>query len=1014
MDTNGNPLKDVTVYLAGKTTKTDAGGIYVFNDVPVVNTTSSNVANSTANALQVTIAAPTGFLGATVTVTPQAQQISSEDTPTTAGTSGQANPNTNFIDGYIASAGTAVLPKLGAKVTGRLELANSEAPIANQEISLDFRTVGNAVGGNVAQTQNGVTTTYATNTGYAVMTDANGIFEFVHLPMDTQFAFVVPNYNINGIQGSGAITLDTTSETSLQNIGDLQVTSVVQSDTLPPYVTGVTGTIGNTVAPQMMEDDIRTTFVINFSEAMSIESDDDYTNSVIVKAGETRATMTDVNATATVGEDGKSIIVKVDKELPDATLLDINLLVTDFKDKAGNFLTVNNTAADQVNYDSAGVNGNNTQVVALQLQIFDDLNTDAAQVKTITQMTTDETDINDAELLQAANSAFADVIDSGTPDNLISNMNSRDDDNQDGIADVNTRLSLLGTSALGSAVTMNTNVARVSFVPSNAASYIIALTRNTTPVSIQGNLLLQGGITTGTLTNLVGNANNVIFTPTDAKSTEAVEIVLQTAINARPNDILTITPVDELGYVGTENAITLKDNVVPTTVLQPSYGLGGNTNSSNTVVKFGDGGELAESSGSAKAGTPYLAITAGLLDNLNAAGAHVTGVVPSDNTLSKELYALNTYFDDDNDANTPKIQLQNIYDSTAFKAMKRERTIGVAFSEDVDLNGTTPLTTNISTTLNAWKNNNDVVINDDNGPVNVDLINFTASNVETLANNDNGGIIDFTGIVDNAGNAATTSANAKVVLIDKLPPFVTEASFTGEKINITFNEPIILTDNLSSVTIAGITALYRTVNEANYELSTDKKTLSISVSEFAGLTRANFTLGKYAESAYGTEAREHASMSWSIEDVHGNDWIQENAGVVAPEFAVADLIGDFIVTTDNSGFKISDDTTTTDQKVVWTFNHPIQTGQAGDLVQNATGTNDVTADMEAVIGGNAEALTKADLTLSADKKILTLVFKTTTDASSNFDGIRIKASVNKNITSAVDTAQSETISANAN
>lgn len=279
MDTNGNPLANVTVGLAGMTTTTDATGIYVFEEVPVINTANSLstnlgiAANQTRHLpLQVTISAPAGYMGATVTVTPEAQQISSGDPAVLNG--GQTNPNTNFIDGYLAQAGTAVLPKLGAVVTGRLELQATEASVANTNIALDFRFVGGAVGGNVAQQQNGVNTTYATS-NYSTTTDADGFFRFENLPADSSLQYVVGNYVVIGEQvqqGGNVLSVTTALENDVVNVGDVQVTPVVNNDVTAPMVASVVeGLNPNTNATNrmMLVDDARTEFTLNFSEAIN-------------------------------------------------------------------------------------------------------------------------------------------------------------------------------------------------------------------------------------------------------------------------------------------------------------------------------------------------------------------------------------------------------------------------------------------------------------------------------------------------------------------------------------------------------------------------------------------------------------------------------------------------------------------------------------------------------------------------------------------------------------------------
>lgn len=999
-DTNGNPISGVKVYLADKETVTGLGGLYTFNDVPVSTTAGMDLANA-SRVLSITIAAPEGYLGATVTVTPSAQIDSAEDN---GGAGGTTSGSETFVDGYLAQAGTAVLPHLGATVTGKLELAKSEAIVPNQEITLDFLSVGIA-GANLAQPQNGVITTYATG-NYITTSDENGTFTFTNLPADTDLTYVVPNFTVVGeqvVQGINAVTVTTAGETSVVNIGDLQVNPVVNNDVTAPFVVSTVGQIGNT-ARQMLEDNVRNTIVINFSESMNIEIDKDFTNSVIVKSGSTAGNMTTRSATATAS--GSTLTVVLDSDLTDGEFLDINLLTSDFKDAAGNFLTVGAPVA----YDFAGA-----QVTRLQYQAFNDLNDNANSVETVAQQTVDtHGTINDAALLQNANNAFADVVDSGTPDNTIWQMNSAVDNDVDGVADAEARLTALGTAALGAAVTMVTDVPRVTITPSGAAAYNFKLTRNNVDQNLAfANFTVQGGATVATPTNGAVNANGTtttLLTPASPADVTPVEFIVTTASNIRPGDVVTITPIDDLGYVGTPTTLTIADNVAPTTVLQRSYGLGNDTNLGNTVVKFGDGGELAESAGSITVGTPYLRVTAGLLDNENAAGATVTGVIPSDNLLDTELFAKNTV---NTTTSAAYISGLPVYDTTAWTAFTASpsltRTIGVAFSENIDLNGITPATTNIASTLSGWTLNNDVTINDGNGPVNVDLINFTVDNVMNFANNDHLGVIDFAGIKDAAGNEATAESNAKVVVADTMPPFVTEASFDGISVVMTFNEPIRAltagdTITVSNTALVPRTATYAAVNAAKYVLSNSNQTLTIDASEFAGLTKTDFNLAagtEYIEAAYGAVARDHAILSFDdVRDSRGNSWAATAANIgVTPKFAIAEMIGNFTSTTDATGFLAAENTTTNAQVVQWSFAHPIKNDVAGELMNGvaltasgyvwdgavAADLANITTWFEGVSTGAADVITNiaapesTSLILSADKRTLTLTFTTTTN-----------------------------------
>ena len=561
---------------------------------------------------------------------------------------------------------------------------------------------------------------------------------------------------------------------------------------------------------------------------------------------------------------------------------------------------------------------NETDSDLVMITILKDLNRTAIQaVEEFVQMVTDESDVDDAPLLQNSNIVFNDVLDSGISDNNISNMNSDNNLTRE-------RLSVLGTSIMGTPVTMNLDVARISFIPSiDASYYILSLERNNTSIILPENLLLYGASDTGIISNDPNSSNNLIFTPDDIDSQTPVEIVI---LESKPLDIFTITPVDKLEYIGISNTITLRDNVPPTTVLQSYYRVDSNT--SNT--------------------TPILYVASKLLDNLDANGTEVTDIIPSDNSLLKELYALNTSYDD----NGTTTQFTTMYDTVAFPAMSKTRTVDVTFSEEINLI-VTPTVTNGTSMLSGWTTDTN----------STDIVKFTVDDVINLANNDHGAVIDFTGISDLAGNVASVEANAKVVILDAMPPFVTKASFTPETVDITFNEAVMLTAD-ANITIDGnLTATYTTASSANYTLSTDSKTLTVAVSEFTNpadasesLQRSRFNLGRYIETAYDSYERYHSRMTWSIKDTQGNSWATDN-NITAPAFAIVDLIGDFQVTTDNSLFKLSDDTTAVDQVVKWTFNHPIQTGAGTDLMSN-NATTDVIAHMEAVVGATEENLQK--------------------------------------------------------
>jgi hypothetical protein len=479
-------------------------------------------------------------------------------------------------------------------------------------------------------------------------------------------------------------------------------------------------------------------------------------------------------------------------------------------------------------------------------------------------------------------------------------MNSGDDDDIDGVSDASVRLTDLGVAASGAPVTVTTNVPRITFTPSGATGYKLTLSRKGAPV-----LGLNAGIVgvQDAATVLAGGApkdgaaGEVILNPVDTAAVEPMEFVVAPGL-VKVGDVFTITPFDDMGYVGTATTIEVADNVAPTTVLQESYGLGNNANASGAVVKYGDGGELSANTNNVVIGTPYLSITAGLLDNIDRVA----------NNLNDELCSLNTVDTTSGNAYIPSFR--GVYDHTAWSSFnvdsKLARTVGVAFSEDVDLNGTTPATTSISSTLSNWKVNNDVVVNDAGGVVNADLIDFDVNNVLTLANTDTGGVIDFTGIQDTAKvpNKATDASNAKVVVLDKMPPFVTAAEYDSSNLIVKFNEPVrMLSDREVLVIDAGDNNRICQFNTGDdtganpkWSLSDDKMTLTVDAAECVGVVEADFDEGEYKEAVYGDGKYKHTYFSYSaVRDLAGNDW--DAATVKAPLFALANTTPVFAITT---------------------------------------------------------------------------------------------------------------------
>jgi|SaaInl8_150m_RNA_FD_contig_123_3552_length_4004_multi_21_in_1_out_0_1 hypothetical protein len=1077
IDTNGNPIANVQVGVAGKSAITDATGNYVILDVPVVDVAGAD-ASISGNKLLVTISAPDGYLGAAVTVEPKAQIDSAE------GAAAQgSNGHETFIDGFAAQAGTAVLPALTATVTGRLESAGTEASIAGATVALDFIKVNSAssVGANVATSQNTVATTYATGT-YTGTTDANGNFTIANVPADANLSVVVANYTVSKVAS-------TDDEVVTTNIGDVTATPIINSDTAAPYVYKVVNTITNDSRSEintlraMLDDDTRGDNVadgtnddhhaitVYFAEPMDPSRVDD--NSVILKSGTKPSDMADLTATTTMDASGTFMTVETDAELASGSWLDINLLVADFVDTSGNFIDENATTNQPLQFvDFAN---SDESVLRLRLQVFKDINTNAAAVTAEAQVLEDltkNTTENIKYLVQDTSDAFTSVVDLVLNTEEFSNLNDTDS-----LADE--RLTALATALnKGNQVDVNTSRSRITFTPSGAAFYNIKVLKadGTTPVA-QDNVFNAGVAVASKISANASTTNDSInngpkdFTA-DVVGTNEVNITVSDVnpvelylSQANTGDTVTITPYDDLGYAGTPAVITLADLVPATTVLQNAYALGNTVQTSDSVVIKGDGGELAESTGAETIGYPYLAITPSMLDDEDASGHLVANKADyaDDSSLEFELTQHNVTDSGAADSEYPKAS--NVYDAQAFATFNvdatLDRTIAVAFSEDVNLNGTVPEYSNGTAAMSNFEVVNNVT-KDQDGNINEtsrDLVIFDVNNILTLANfvpaDGNSKILDFTGIEDSKGNVATEATGAKVVILDKMPPMVESAQYNGASVIVKFNEAIKLNTTVSTLSYettadAGVGGLDNNATYADgtagWTLSADKKTLTVEAGLFGAIAGSDLndstdwsgSTYAYPNDNYGQGAAtelKHIALDWSsITDLNDNNWsdyrTHASNPINLPYFAMANTVGVFGVENSNTDDFDSGDTNDSTQTVILTFNQPIarNTGDVAALFAAAgqadptTGlltTNDyddinvffelnASADNDKLVAGSGTL----SVSLSTDGKILTTQFQKQGSGGFSANSV-LKTISGQEFISSYDISKQTTVSVNA-
>ena len=906
-DTNGMPIEGATVYLGNQSVVTNAGGQYYFSDV-AVSQTVRNDNDSYAQALALTIVPPAQYLKASVTVKPQAQLFNGSEA--NADTSEVTNPVTTFIDGFNASAGTAVLPEKMATVKGVLRSADSGEALAQVNLALDM--VSTASGVDQEQQQDGVVTSYGIES-VTTTTSASGAFEFTNVPADAILKLAAEGYTVTA-------QADTSDEYTPYELGNVEATEVQSEDEISPWVKAVAEVVDQTAGRGMLNDDVTTQFTIEFSETMA--NIDVSGNSLLVR---------DVDGGAylphSASLNGKVLTVTLDSALVAGNEIDVLLLRDDFRDTAMPSNSVGTTIANgdnsPVGFDEGLTTSVGSSYVRIKLKAYIEANQNAEAVDlTDAQQAQDVTGFGSLLQLQQDNDAFLDVDDERDG---IQQLNTADDNDSSNVADAAERMEDLA-SAIAATVgyiddtSVEANAAGIEFASTVADYYEMDVIGSNGLSKFNGlvNKRLVGATFDG------GVANRFV---SDVAEGDAIYLVVQ---GVEPGDIVTITPFDQFGYSGQTASLTLEDNVAPTTVLQKAYGVNAdNNNGSVSSLQYGNGGEQS-STPDVEPGIPFLNITPRMLSVVDGTSDGTEELGVEGLLTLKPLFDLNLvndiadsndrgeYFIDELDFDAANIpgSTPGIYDAVAYTAWigdatARTRSIGVAMSENVELTGTDPVVDTLNAGLSNFVANSNVNIEDDGESTTADLVQFDIDDVVTFGNTDHGSIIDFqASIQDATGNAG--SSNAKVVVGDALPPMVESASYVGNELVINFNEAVAI-DTTTQIVLGGqtITMDLDTVNAFNAQA--DQSTLRVLPSAWGeDLNRtATFTLAQYDESdategSFPLDKNRHARLDFSdVEDVLGNSWNDFSIGNAAddnefffhqPDFAAIDETGEFRVT----------------------------------------------------------------------------------------------------------------------
>ena len=988
-DTNGNAIAGASVSLAGKTTITDGNGTYVFNSVAV---TGFSEGGDYGDELSVVITPPpasgdeAGYVSATVTVNPQAQVLVNE-----AGESYSNGSNTEntllsviIIDGLTISAGAAVLPQLQATVEGVLRDEETGLIIPNVAVGLELRSAGSSRR-NQEQSIDNDNVSYGVES-YIATTDAEGKFRFENLPNDSEFDIVVAGYGyIDGIEYNGDAynyDISTHREVALLNLGDVYVDPIHSEDYVSPTIEGVIGGFAdyNDYSLSLKKGiDGTQGITVEFSEALA----DTIGHDSVFLIDTTEQVMIEL-ASVALSTDKKSLIVTTSAPLAEGHDFDLHLSKYDVTDTSENLLVEENGKRwYDVDYRS-GPMGVETIRIDIQSYAAPVIGSDAIAITRIENDTSSS--LSPYQEIQAHNAAFVDALADGAP--VIEQLNSSDAD--DRLEELNNQS--VGDSGLGYPVyEVQTDVVRLSFNATDSSVYLVSITDESgNPKNASIDVLTDGVEMGGGPARAPGYYDQVIYSEDDISGTQ-VEFIIE---GVTANDQVTITPMTDFftPIDASKGQIALTDNVAATTVLQRSYGLGNET--SGTVdVAYGNGGELSGPDAAAY-GTPLFAVTPYLL-----VPQATNAPVPLDrDTIWDALVENNEVYLN----GETKVSFENInyryfgYDSAAFALYAPgSRVVGVAFSEDVSVTGA-PVYSG-SASLTEFTAVNDVAINDQ-GSSSVDytdLVQFKVDSVLKLAD-DNGAILDFTdAVTDSSANVSTVAYNAKVVIEDRMPAFVTEAVYTGDEVVLTFNEKVSIKEG-DSFTLDGLQSydyfnFQATMQDELNNFETTSVTLDLTKDtlnqsgELVTRERQAFDWSEVFNRSTGTGEDVVANSALyfrDVEDLNGNKWDDYfGSDILIPVIAITNELNEFAVLAKNpaeTGYEVGSNLVT----YVLNSSHPFDLRAEGAVAGAQSLDANQVASIFSISGTSLDtpvidvALnTRTGATLSSDGKVLTVTLE---------------------------------------
>lgn len=931
-DTNGHPVVGATVTTSGKTATTDASGSYLFDDVQVTNVAGADGAGDgeagTAHLpFVIVIQAPEGYAStATVNVTPNAQ-VDAEN-QNTVGT-----PLTTFIDGFLAQAGTAIMPKKDSVIEGWIRNVDTGEATEGAFLSIDYTDLSPTVvegGANVALSGDLKTTT----------TNAEGYYRFEGAYNDAVYQIAIQDHNFVG----STVTSDTVSDAAAV---EAYVQGIAGSRTIATANKVKAGT-----TPTVTVNGVATTAfiildgVITSNSAADIVAAGDYVTvsytHVVTGTTTTSPSGTQYGSTpATTGE-GVEINMGTQTVRMITSADTINPYVADvtgwIKSSIAGYAILNE-----------GVNQTFTVIFSepvntATFNVADLLVTDSSSN---ILATTAESGVVLAADGRSVTVNLAEAQDPGTKISIFMPWQDATDvagnffsvtANDDMDIDFDSRQN--ATTGKASFLRVNLCVFLPAIINPTGYSAVqdfdhtVGTDAGSADLAVYSNAFLDDETTTGDtdVRQLNGDA-----TDTDAFLTALGTLVAGNAItvetdhaavivdkgeasgytfpgsagtvtdkrvyfdNVAHGDTVKFTFLNDLALAAGDVTVTLVDQVKPTTILQENYelynepGYTSRVVSSSSVPTLGAGGEVTEVGVEATTGNPIIYVQP----------RHITPVDSTTNVAIRgeewddlvatmpsrlgtgEVGNLQTV----TDGATPN----PIYDDAAFAAWTaRANSLGFAFSEDVSLTGTANIifsgANNLIGNYSAIANVTNNIDNTANLVGKNDLVRAEVTDYLALANENNNTTVSFSGDVqDTAGNVADDNSRATVVLRDAFPPMATNVTWEGTTIKMVFNEPVapvtgtvITVDDLDTTTVSPavditLNSTFTAPTAGAYTLSADGKTLTVSVvgTDINALMedgQSNEFL--YEEDGDTNEEEKHASIAWdNLNDANGNDWL---------------------------------------------------------------------------------------------------------------------------------------------